>query len=142
MLSWRVMHCIVFVDSGGVISRYCLWSCVQSSHYVIVRRLREKLRSQIINPLRRAIKDGVRIDGRLCDTLQENVQDKLTQGMRQLTHVPGCAELWPSWFDTCFAFAKWWLAKVCLLFAYPAADDGDDDNDDDFLDIMQCVCVR
>jgi hypothetical protein len=107
----------------------------QSSHYVIARRLRENFRSQVMRPCREAIRTGQSITPALLDEACYNAKKKLEHGMRTLTHVPGCEERWPQWFETCFAYVQWWIGRVSeqfLVHGMPGFR----------LTCKLCVCVR
>ena len=84
----------------------------QSNYYVIGRRLRETLKSQALNPLRRARGPLGVLPLDAVDTAEAKVESRLARGMAALAWVPGCSEHHAVWAALATGYAKWWLGRV------------------------------
>lgn len=85
---------------------------VKSNYYVIGRRLRETLKSQALNPLRRARGPLGVLPLDAVDTAEAKVESRLARGMAALAWVPGCSEHHAVWAALATGYAKWWLGRV------------------------------
>lgn len=115
---------------------------IKTNEYVIKRRLRETIRGRLMSPLSHGeilsvvpignkrkgncirsqdpkIKEGDRVP--LAEVI-EKVQLQLRGGMRNLAHVPGCAEMHTVWADWACGFVDWWIENR-LKAAYENEED-------------------
>ena len=80
---------------------------LQSDYYVIGRRLRESVKSQVLSPLK---KGGVTPS--TIAAVRVASARHLRAGMAKLAHVPRCEELSGYWAEVSVAFVEWWLDRV------------------------------
>lgn len=73
---------------------------VKSDHYVVARRMREILRSSLINASK----------GKDLDALLKETRKRLENGMKLLKHVAGCDEKHEAWAQQAVGFAESWAA--------------------------------
>lgn len=85
---------------------------VKSDYYVIARRLRENMKSQILFPLKKVLLKESVLKPEDFDEVEKKAAKYLDISMAKLQHVPNCSKLHTFWAEVATGFMRWWLGRL------------------------------